>query len=91
MRYVKELGLFEIDFDTEIKKTAQNDLSLIVVPKKCPMGKKICKETISNTFPSTVKKCINYVKIDTPYSTYPGYSKMLYCRCLNSIKFIMED
>jgi len=91
MKYNRELDFFEIDCELEMTGGG-NHLGLKIVPKKCPGGKGVCKET--NPFPigRDIHICEYFVRM-TNDTGEPGIfvGNKLYCRGHNSIKFIMED
>ena len=92
MKYIKELDLFEIDCDLEMEETDHGGVILRIVPKQCPGGKGICKETAPSPAYGNTIECEYYVRMKSDTGE-PGIfvDNKLYCRGHNSIKFIMED
>lgn len=91
MKYIKELDLFEIECDLEMVGSHAH-AGLKIIPKKCPGGKGICKESLPYPIHGNSYTCEYYVRMTTDTGE-PGiwFSNKLYCRGHNSIKFIMED
>ncbi len=92
MRYIKELDLFEIDCELDMIGTAHDCAALKIIPKQCPGGKGICKESGGGSSFANVVECPHYVRMVSDTGE-PGFfvDNKLYCKGHNSLKFIMED
>jgi len=92
MRYIKELDLFEIDCKLDMEGTAHDCAKLRIIPKKCPGGMGVCKESGPDPGFHTVFQCDNYVRMVSDTGE-PGITidNKLYCKGQNSLKFIMEE
>jgi len=92
MRYVRELGYFEIDCELDMVGTAHDCAVLKIIPKKCPKSLNVCKSSGPSRMWGDFFECPYYVRMRSDTGE-PGFfvDNKLYCNCENSIKFIMED
>jgi len=92
VRYIKELDLFEIDCTLDMEGTAHDCIKLRIIPKQCPGGKGVCKESGPDPGFHSVFQCDKYVRMVSDTGE-PGIfvDNKLYCKGHNSLKFIMED
>lgn len=91
MKYIKELNLFEISCDLVV--TGHHEHSgLKIIPRRCPGGKGICKESLPYPIRGESFTCEYYVRmVEDEEDPRIWVDHKLYCRGHNSIKFIMED
>jgi len=91
MRYIKELDLFEIDCELDFVGHHEH-MGLKIVPKQCPGGRGVCKESLPYPIHGDSYICKSFVRMKSDTGE-PGFfvDNKLYCRGNNSIKFIMED
>lgn len=92
MRYIQELGYFEIDCELDMTECIHSSVRLKIIPKKCPKSLSICKSSGPTPSANDFYECPYYIRMRSDTGE-PGIfvDNMLYCSCENSIKFIMED
>lgn len=90
MRYIKELGYFEIDCELDMLGTALDYAVLRIIPKKCPKSLSVCKSSGISPSVNDFFECPYYIRMRSDTGE-PGFfvDNMLYCDCENSIEFIM--
>jgi len=87
MRYLKEKDLFTV----KCTHSYGGDGQRIVIPKDCPCGNNLCLKAFPYPIVGYAYVCPKYLRMAdyTPKEVFRGTE--LYCRGLNSIKFMVAS